>query len=85
MVDDSRRDRVHIEVRHLICSHDHSAFLLTECVDDLLDGLGATIYVIAVKLDGVFTAFLMVYSQIPASSDSQIVSCRNHMDQPFVL
>ena len=85
MVNNTWRDRVHVKVSHLVCSYDHSALLLAECVDDLLKGLRAAIYVIAVKLDGVFAAFLVVHSQIPATSYAKIVSCRNHMDQSFIL
>ena len=85
MIDDSRRDWVHIEICHLICSHYHCALLLAESIDDLLESLRSAIYVIAVKLDCIFSAFLVVHSKVPAASDTQIMSCWDDMNKSVIL
>ena len=84
MVDDARRNRTHLEVSHLICSHYHCTFLLTECIDNLSQCIRTTIDIVAVKLHGKFSALFTMDGKIPASSDSKIILSRDNVNYATV-
>ena len=85
MVYDSRRYRVHVKVCHHICSYDHRTFLLAEGRHDFCKGVRSAIDIVAVKLNGKFSAMSAPDSQIPASSYLQVHPVRDYMDQGFVF
>ena len=84
MVDHPRRYRIHLEVGHKISTDHHGTFLHGKCLDYLCEGIRSAIYIITVKLYGIFSAFRMVDRHIPASAYTQIISVRNHMHKPAI-
>ena len=85
MVYYSRRDGIHVEIRHLISPDHHRTFLPAEGCDYLCQCIRTAINIVTVELDRKFSACIIVDSKIPAAADAQVVSCRYKVDQSLVL
>ena len=85
MVNYSRRDRVHLKIGHLICTHHHSALLFAKRIDYLCQCVRTAVHIVTVKLNGILAAHLMMYSQIPASTNAKVGLHRHHMNEPVIF
>lgn len=81
MVYHARRYRNHLEIRHLIGTDHHRTLLLTEGIHNLLQGICSAIYIVAVKLDSIFSTMLTMYREIPASAYAEVSPGRNYMNK----
>ena len=70
VVDYAWRNEVTIEVGQLVCTNYHCAVLLVECVDELLNSVLIEVCIVRVQLDSEATAFLVVESYVPVTTDS---------------
>ena len=84
VVDDARRQCLQLEVGHAVRADNHGAAFPAELVDNGLEGRRTAVQVIAVELYGKASAERVMYSQVPASADAQIVTFRNEMNHFFV-
>ena len=85
MVDDSRRQRVEVEVTHSVCPHHHCSPLFVERVDDALQRLRRRVEVIAVELHGEASAAVVDDSGVPASADAQVGAVGDDVHEAWVV
>ena len=72
MVYDSRRDCLHLEVGHSVCSNNHCAVLLIEGIYKFLNYVLICIYIIGIQLDCKLAAFRVVESRVPVAANSVV-------------
>ena len=72
MVNDTRRNSLHVEVSHTVCTDNHGAVLLIEGFNEFLYGVFVRINIVGVQLKGKFAALGMVYGNIPVASDGVV-------------
>ena len=72
MIDDSRRQSLHLEVGHSIGTDNHGAVLGIESVHELLHRVLIIINIVRIQLDGEFTTLRMVQGGVPVASDGVI-------------
>ena len=85
MVDESRRQRVELEVAHTVCPYDHGRLLLMESVDNPLERVFRRVEVVAVELHGKPSAPFVDDGDVPAPSYSQVLSFRYDVYEPRVV
>ena len=85
MVNDSRRQRIEVEIRHFVCPDHHSAAFTPKQVNDFLQRAPVPVDVVAVQLDRIHPAMRAVHGQVPASADTEIIPFRDNDFQPPVL
>ena len=84
MVDDAGGNLIHVEIRHHVGADNHGTLLCIKSIDHDLQRVLVFVHVVAIQLDGEFTAFFMVDAYIPASAYAEVVSFGNDVNQPFV-
>jgi hypothetical protein len=82
MVDDARRNHLHVEVGNHVRTDDHGALLLVKCFDYRFYRVTVAVNVVAIELDGKFSAqgWLMPSFQQPPMPKSK----RLERDERFV-
>ena len=85
MVYDAGRQGLQIEIAHAVTAYNHGVAAFTELVNHLLQGVRATVKVIAVQLHCKPSAFRAVDGQVPASSYAQVRALRYDMYQTGVI
>ena len=85
MVNDARRNHVHIEVCHHVGAYYHGTVLFVEGIDHQLQRSLVSIYIVTVQLHGKLAAQGMVHAQVPATADTQIVTLGNEVNQAVIL
>ena len=83
MVYDAGRHFFHVEVRHHIGTDYHGAVLFIESVYHGLQSMLVFVYIVTVELDSELAAFLVMDTCVPASSDTEIISFGDYMNQPM--
>ena len=85
MVDESRRERLELEVAHAVGAHNHRSPLLVKLVDDALQRLRRRVEVVAVELHGEASAACVVDSHVPATADAEVGALGYDMYEALVL
>ena len=85
MIDDAGRERIQLEVSHLIRSDNHCTLLLVKGIYDRLQGMFVLIKIVAIQLNGKLSARCRLYTEIPTTTDTQIITCGDEMNHPFVI
>ena len=85
MVDESRRERLELEVAHAVGAHNHRSPLLVKLVDDALQRLRRRVEVVAVELHGEASAAFVVDSYVPATADAEVGALGYDMYEALVL
>ena len=85
MVDDTRSNHIHVEIRHHVSTHHHGAILFIESAYHCSQRVFIGIYIVTVQLHGKFAAFGVVYAHIPTTADAKVVTFRDNMDETFVV
>ena len=84
MIDDAGGNFLHIKISHHISADYHCAFLFIESINDDLQTMFVFIYVIAIKLDGKLSAFFVMDTYIPTTTDAEVIPFGNDVNQTFV-
>ena len=84
MIDDAGGNFLHIKVSHHISADYHCTFLCIESINDDLQAMFVFIHVIAIKLDGKLSAFLVMDTYVPTSAYTEVISFGNDVNQPLV-
>lgn len=85
MVNDARRNHVHIEVCHHVGAYYHGTVLFVEGIDHQLQRSLVSIYIVTVQLHGKLAAQGVVHAQVPAPADTQVVTLGNEVNQAVIL
>ncbi len=64
----ARRQGVEVEITHTVSAYHHSCLLLVEAIHYLLQGVRTAVKVVRVQLNGKTSAFIAIYSLVPATS-----------------
>ena len=74
MIDDAGGNFLHIKVSHHISADYHCTFLFIESINDDLQAMFVFIHVIAIKLDGKLSTFLVMDTYVPTSAYTEVIS-----------
>ena len=85
VVDKSWWQGVQVEVAHAIRTDDHGCVLLVEGIYNLLQGFRRRVQVVAIQLHGKASATVVVYSLVPAATNTQIVTLGYDVDESLVV
>ena len=84
MINDAGGNFLHIKVSHHISTDYHCTFLFIESINDDLQAMFVFIHVIAIKLDGKLSAFLVMDTYVPTSAYTEVISFGNDVNQSLV-
>ena len=85
MVDNTRSNHIHIEVRHHISTYHHGAILFIESANHDSQCVFILVYIVAVQLHGELTALGMMHPHIPATANAQVIAFGDDVDEAFVV
>ena len=85
MVDNTRSNHIHIEVRHHISTYHHGAILFIESTNHSGQCIFIAVHVVTVQLYGELTTLRMMHTHVPATANTQVIAFGDDMDEAFVV
>ena len=85
MVDNTRSNHIHIEVRHHISTYHHGAILFIESTNHSGQCIFIAVHVVTVQLYGELTTLGMMHTHVPAPADTQVLAFGDNVDEAFVV
>ena len=85
MVDNTRSNHIHIEVRHHISTYHHGAILFIESTNHSGQCIFIAVHVVTVQLYSELTTLGMMHTHVPATANTQVIAFGDDMDEAFVV